>query len=369
MEKGARRGAAKVSQDEVQNPLKNRKSAREAQKFERCKVKPKTLVTGGSGFIGTYIIDHLIDAGYEVVSFDLYRPAPATPTGWLVKEKEKQLTFVRGDITDFYGLLRVAKEHNVDAIVHAGALTDVDLLKESPTLALRINTGGTVNALEAARILKMTRVVILSSIAVYAPKQYEPMDEEHPVHLPNQGPALASYSCSKLAGEAFGLHYWAEFGVPFMAIRCSGVYGFGMKYPMYIKTMLENALEKKPTTFETGGDVSRDFVYVKDVALAVSLALQSKEERLQNRIFNIAHGGPLTKGFQLAEVVKEFIPEAEIHIGRGLSEYEAKIERSRGKLSIQKAQTELGYEPHFDLRKGIQDYIELFRAYQKDLSA
>jgi UDP-glucose 4-epimerase len=332
-------------------------------------VKQQILVTGGSGFIGTYIIEQLIEAGYGIVSFDLYKTAPATPAGWLVKKIEKQFTFVRGDITDFYGLMRAAQEHNIIGIVHTGALTDVELLKDSPTLSLRINTGGTVNVLEAARILKMTKVVILSSIAVYAPKKYEPMDEEHPVHLPNQGPALASYSSSKLAAEAFGLHYWAEFGVPFIAFRCSGVYGFGMKYPMYIKTMLENALEKKPTIFETGGDASRDFVYVKDVALAVKLALQSREDRLQNRIFNIAHGGPLTSGLQLAAAVKAILPEAAIEIGRGLSEFEAKIERSRGKLSIQKARDELGYEPCFDLKKGMREYIELFRAYQRDQEA
>jgi UDP-glucose 4-epimerase len=329
-------------------------------------MKPQILVTGGSGFIGTHVIKHLIEAGYGIVSFDLYKPGPSTPSGWLVKEIEGQFTFVRGDITDFYGLMRAAKEHNIEGVVHTGALTDVELLKDSPTLSLRINTGGTVNVLEAARILKMTKVVILSSIAVYAPKRYEPMDEEHPVHLPNQGPALSSYSSSKLAAEAFGLHYWAELGVPFMAIRCSGVYGFGMKYPMYIKTMLENALEKKPTVFETGGDASRDFVYVKDVALAVKLALQSREDRLQNRIFNIAHGGPLTTGLQLAEAVKEILPGAEITIGRGMSDFEAKIERSRGKLSIQKARDELGYEPRYDLRGGIREYIDLFRAFQGD---
>jgi len=329
-------------------------------------VKPQILVTGGSGFIGTYVIKHLIEAGYGIVSFDLYKPEPSIPSGWLVKEIEDQFTFVRGDITDFYGLMRAAKEYNIGGIVHTGALTDVELLKDSPTLSLRINTGGTVNVLEAARILKMTKVIMISSIAVYAPKQYEPMDEEHPVHLPSQGPALSSYSSSKLAAEAFGLHYWAELGVPFMAIRCSGVYGFGMKYPMYIKTMLENALEKKPTVFETGGDASRDFVYVKDVAVAVKLALQSREDRLHNRIFNIAYGGPLTTGLQLAEAVKEILPGPEIRIGRGLSEFEAKIERSRGKLSIQKARDELGYEPRFDLRGGIREYIDLYRAYQRD---
>ena len=318
------------------------------------------VVTGGSGFIGTYICEILANAGYSVINYDYSPPSPGSECEWLLEKVKSKIAFIKGDIRDFYGLIRTAKEQKVNAIVHAAALTDVELLQKSPTLSLQINTLGTVNALEAARILGLKRIIAASSIAVYAPKQYEPMDESHPVLLPNQGPALSSYSSSKLAAEAFGMHYWAEYGVPYVALRFSGVYGLGMKYPMYIKTILENALQGKPTHIETGGDAARDFVYVRDVAKAVLLALEKDERNFQSRVFNIAHGGPLTNVHQLAQTVQELLPQADICVGPGLTPYEAKIQHSRGSLSIQRAKDDLGYQPHYGLNEGVREYIKLF---------
>ena len=203
------------------------------------------LITGGSGFIGTYITERLARAGYRVVNYDFQKPSPGSEAEWVLSKLGSQISFVRGDITDFSTLIRAAKENRVNGIVHTAALTDVEVLRDSPLRSMEVNIRGSLNALETARTLGLRRVILISSIAVYAPKKYEPMDEEHPVLAINRGPALSSYSCAKLSAESFGMHYWAEFGVPYIAVRCSGVYGFGMKYPMYIKTILENALTGK----------------------------------------------------------------------------------------------------------------------------
>lgn len=327
---------------------------------------PETiLITGGSGFIGTYIIERLARAGYRVVNYDFQQPSPGSEAEWVLGKLESQISFVRGDITDFSTLIRAAKENRVDRIVHTAALTDVEVLRDSPLRSMEVNIRGSLNALETARTLGLRRAVLMSSIAVYAPKKYEPMDEEHPVLAINRGPALSSYSCAKLSAESFGMHYWAEFGVPYIALRCSGVYGFGMKYPMYIKTILENAADGKPTRIEEGGGASRDFVYVKDVAAAVQLALEVDESRLKSRVFNIAHGGPLVDVVRLGSMIGGMFPKVGIQVAPGLTEFEAKIQDSRGMLSIERARENLGYEPQFSLSEGIQDYAELYRGYRE----
>jgi nucleoside-diphosphate-sugar epimerase len=253
----------------------------------------------------------------------------------------------------------------VDRIIHTAALTDVEVLRDSPVRSMEVNIRGSLNALEAARTLGLRRAVLISSIAVYAPKKYEPMDEEHPVLAINRGPALSTYSCAKLSAESFGMHYWAEFGVPYIALRPSGVYGFGMKYPMYIKTILENAVDGKGTRIEGGGSASRDFVYVRDVARAVHLALEAEESRLTSRVFNVAHGGPLVDVVRLGSIIGGMFPNVGIQVAPGLTEFESKIQDSRGMLSIDRAREDLGYEPQYSLSEGIRDYAELYRGYRE----
>lgn len=321
----------------------------------------KVLVTGGAGFIGYYIVEELVKKGNEVVVFDM--SLPGGEIKWLYDQLGADIKFYRGDVSELSSLMKVAMENEVTAFIHGAALTDVEHLETSPLFSLRVNTVGTVNAMEVTRLLGLKRLVTTSSIAVYAPMQYEPMDETHPVLLPNAGPALSTYSTAKVAAEAFGLHYWNQYGTSFVAVRFSGVYGFGMRYPLYIKPMVENALNGKPTIIETGGDARRDFVYVRDVASGVVAALEADEKDLHQRIFNIAYGGSLKTVFDLADVVKVNIPSAKIEVGAGLTEYEAQIDKSRGKLSIASAQQQLGYQPKYDLKAGVKEYIEQYKKY------
>jgi len=321
----------------------------------------KVLVTGGAGFIGYYIVEELVKRGYEAVVFDM--SLPGGEVKWLYDQLNADVKFFRGDVSELASLLKVAMDNKVEAIVHGAALTDVELLENAPLQSLKVNTVGTVNAMEVVRLLGLQRLVTTSTIAVYAPKQYEPMDETHPVLLPNAGPALATYTSAKIAAEAFGMHYWHQYGTSFVGVRFSGVYGFGMKYPIYIKPLVENAVKGIPTVFESGGDARRDFVYVKDVAKGVLAALEAKESDLHQRIFNIAHGGALKNVFDLAEMVKLSIPAAAIEVGAGLTDYEAQIDKSRGELSIASASQQLKYKPMYDLKAGVKEYVEMYRQY------
>ena len=325
----------------------------------------KVLVTGGTGFIGSYIVEQLIKEGYTPVVYDLFPISPDGEVAYRFNQLGLQCEFIKGDIGDLASLMNAVKDSEADAIVHTAALTDVHLLEQSPLQSLRINTIGSINALEAARIFGLKRVVFTSSIAVYAPKQYEPMDEAHPVLLPDKGPALSTYSTAKLSAEAFGMHYWQQYQLSFVGLRFSGVYGFGMKYPMYIKPMVESAVNGLPYEIDRGGEAKRDFVYVRDVAQAAVKAIKAEEHDLKQRIFNIANGGSMTNVFQLADKVRKQIPAADLKVGPGLTDYEAQVDKSRGELSIDHAVEQLQHRPQYDLEKGIAEYISLYGDYIK----
>ncbi len=317
------------------------------------------MITGGAGFLGTYVTRMLAERGDRVVIFDAAGTAPELAV--LTAPFEQNIVRVRGQILDLSSLLRCVQQYNVERIFHAAALYDPPYSLEDPAITFQVNVNGTINVLEAARFLGVKRVVHSSSIAVYAPRQYEPINEMHPILLPSAGNPLGPYGASKAAAEIVGLTYYSTNGVDFVALRNSAIYGYGMRYPMYIKPMIENSLRKQPTHFASGGDMRRDYTHVKDIAQAVLKALDVPASALTQRVFNIGSGN-MHSATQVAETVRSLLPEADIEIATGLSELEQSDMRARGTLDLTAARQQLKYEPGYSLEAGIRDYIEMFRA-------
>lgn len=317
------------------------------------------MITGGSGFLGSYVARVLAERGDRVVVFDAAGPVPELVA--LTAQFEQQIVRVRGQILDLSSLLRSVQQHKVERIFHAAALYDPPYSLEEPALTFQVNVSGTINVLEVARFLGLQRVVQSSSIAVYAPRQYEPIDELHPILLPSAGNPLGAYGASKAAAEIAGLSYYSSNGVDFIALRNSAIYGYGMRYPMYIKPMVENSVRKLPSRFATGGDMRRDYTHVKDIAQAVLKALDVPASTLTQRVFNIG-SGTMHSATQLAETVRNILPGADIEIGAGLSELEQSDMRARGMLDLTAARQQLKYEPLYALEDGIRDYIKMYEA-------
>ena len=316
------------------------------------------MITGGSGFLGTYVARMLAERGDHVVIFDAVPTAPMLAA--LTAPFGEQIVFERGQILDLSSLLRIAQQHRVKRIFHAAALYDPPYSLKDPAITFQVNVNGTINVLEAARFLGLERVVQSSSIAVYAPRQYEPIDEQHPIHLPSAGNPLGAYGASKAAAEIAGLTYYSTNGVDFIALRNSAIYGYGMRYPMYIKPMVENSVHGLPTRFAIGGDMRRDYTHVKDIAQAVIKALDISSLHLSQRIFNIG-SGTMHSASQVAETVRSLLPEADIEIGAGLSQLEQSDMQARGILDLSAAHSQLHYKAQFSLEAGIRDYIEMLQ--------
>jgi len=319
------------------------------------------MITGGSGFIGVYLMKALMDAGDKVINYDLAPPSPVLQRFLDDSVQGDNLVYQRASILDLPDVIATVKDQRVDRIVHMAAFFDPAESNRRPYFTYQANVMGTINIFEAARLLDVQRVINISSIGVYPIKQYEPMDEKHPMFIAGAGHG-SHYGSSKAATELIGQAYCNNNGVSYASVRFSGVYGWGMRYSMFIKDMIENALAGKPTEFATGGDLTRDYTYVKDSVQGVVRALNARDEELVSRTY-LTTSGALYSGTQIAGIVKDLIPGAEISIGAELSEFEKKDMAKRGTIDISLAKKELGYEPQYSIEDGIQEYIETLKKY------
>lgn len=320
------------------------------------------LVTGGSGFIGSYVVLELAKRGDKVILLDIAEPR--NEKKFLLREVWKDIVFEKASVGDLPSLLLIIKKHKVEKIAHLGDRVDFLYQNDHPSVSVE-NIIGAVNILEATRVMELNRVVWISSIGVFAKRQYEPMDEEHPTLLPDQGPSVPAYGAAKLAGEAFCHCYHKLHGISCIAIRPSSVYGFGMSAPNHIKPIVQNAIRGIPYHKSSAHEYPRGFTYGADVAHQIVLGLDVNESRLKDRIFMCAGEEFVTVG-EAADMVKELIPDADIRIDSGLTEYEKMEVELRGRISCKRANKQLEWYPKYSLREGIKEYISMYRKYLRD---
>jgi UDP-glucose 4-epimerase len=328
----------------------------------------RVIVTGGSGFMGSHIMRKLVEGGYRVLNFSL--KTPAAEAAWWLRPVAGETEFEPGSIEDSERVNQVVARFQPEILIHLAAVVEPARLNLDPKLAFRVNTQGTFTVLEAARLYGVRRFVFASSIGVLPSIQYQPVDANHPIILATQGPGASFYAAAKVSGEAFCWAYHQAFGLDFITIRPSAVYGLGQQYPIYIKPMVENSVEGRPTRFETGGDFPRDYTHVEDVAQIFCQAAAIPTSEVHDRVFYAATGRPLVTASQVAALVRALIPGADIEIGSGLSPTDQIEIRYRGQLSIANASQQLGYAPRFaDIRSGLADYVDQYRSYRAESAA
>jgi nucleoside-diphosphate-sugar epimerase len=320
------------------------------------------LVTGGAGFIGSHVAHQLAARGDRVIIFD-QRP-PSAEAAYCLEPVKQNVTFVQGNIDQFPEVMAAVKAHAPQFIIHTAAIGNPAIVQHKPFLALRVNVEGSLNFLEASRLFGVQRIILFSSIGALPGIRYQPVDASHPVICNDEGPGSGFYGASKVAIEAFAYGYRHAFGADFVVLRPSAVYGFGMQHPIFIKPMVEDAINGRPTHFANGRDFPRDYTHVEDVAQLTLRALDAPPEQITDRLFYAATGQPLRTAGELAEIVRKTVPTADITIGPGLSDSDRLEIRYRGVLSIANAQQQLGYRPKFaQLEDGVQDYVSHYRRY------
>ena len=250
------------------------------------------------------------------------------------------------------------------------AILPTRIVEGNPWLGFQGDTSGTLNILEAARIMDIDRVVFTSSVSAYAPitgeyayPTYKPINEDYPKY-----PPTGVYGTAKVAGELMGLQYNQKFGLEFVALRFSKIYGIGKKarhsrMAFMYNLMIENAMLGKPTNFPKGGDEKIDIVYVKDVANSIVLACFA--QNLKHHDFNIGSGEGYTL-HDVANAIKKIYPEAVFNIGPGL-DYIG-FGKAYSVFDISRARDELGYHPKFTMEDGVRDYVETMKRFNIELT-
>jgi len=307
-----------------------------------------TLVTGGNGFISSYVIKGLQDRGEEVVSFDIVEPPPKVSNIF----DTGKIKFIQGDVQNVVDLFRIIKEENISRIIHAAAvLTPVS--QKDPLLACHVNIGGTLNVLEAARIMKIKKVVFFSSVTTYGAISQQKQPEEYPKN------PVTVYGVTKVTCEHFGLQYAKEFGVDFVAVRFPMIYGWrasSMKGVAIYKEIIEKSWRGESATIATTDGLERKFepLYVKDAAKAVLLA--AFKEEFKNRIFNIS-SGEILQLKEMMKIVQELMPQSKVSIAKGIDQSTV----TGGSLDLSKAFDELGFRPDYPFREGVKDYLSYLK--------
>lgn len=234
----------------------------------------KVLVTGGAGFIGSHIVDHLLAAGNEVVVLD------DLSTGSL-QNLNPEATFIKMNILDD-GLMQVFERERFDSVCHLAAQTSVSHSVEHPEFDAQVNVAGTLKVLEGCRRTGVSRIIFASSAAVYGDVVTLPVQEES---LPRP---TSFYGLSKLTGEQYIQMYQTLYGLPYVILRYANVYGErqGDRGEGGVVSIFTRCLQQGEVLTVFGdGSQTRDFIYVGDVAAANVQAICSRET---NRILNIS---------------------------------------------------------------------------------
>jgi len=296
----------------------------------------RVLVTGGSGFIGSHVVDRLRAHGVTPRVFDLVR-SPYHPPG----EVESFL----GSLMDPEALrLAMAGCH---AVVHLAAVADVKDVHEEPSYAENINTRGTLNVLDAARRADVGRVIYGSTTWVYSDCLRDDVDEDTPIPPPRH-----LYTATKLAGETYCCAYSALYGIEYTILRFGIPYGPRARNGAVVPTFVKKALAGKPLTVAGDGLQFRKFVYVEDLAEGVVLALKRVAV---NRVYNL-DGDERVSVLGIAETVRDVVGDVPIvHTEARPGDFAGK------EVSTTRARLELGWRPATSFADGVSRYIDWFQ--------
>jgi UDP-glucose 4-epimerase len=306
------------------------------------------LVTGGTGFIGSYVVKDLLEQGHDAVAYDISTDTEILEQLGVAEETEVR----RGDLADPTDVIRAVKETGSTRIIHLAALLTTTA-RDNPRGAADVNIMGTNNVFEAARTLddQVERVSWASSAAVYAPPHNydaEWVDEEELVYPDTL------YGATKEYNEHQARVYHEDYGLDHVGLRPTVAYG------PYRETggsaFLANIIEKpalgEPYSVEYG-DQAIDWQHVEDIAQAFRRGAFAPEEDLTQRIYNVR--GVLATVREAAETVEGIMPDADISVSD-----EGELPWTQN-LDMTKAREDLGYEVQYDLESGFRSYINVLR--------
>jgi len=313
----------------------------------------RMLITGGAGFIGSYLCEKYTKEGHTVVCLDNFLSGNLLNVRHLLGCKNFRL--IKGDIRDFDLLERISRD--VDIIFHLAAQIHVDRSYVEPRLTYEINVMGTQNVLEVARIYDVKKVIHASTSEVYGSAQYVPIDEKHPLDAPHP------YGASKIAADRMCYAYIRTYDMNISMLRFFNIFGPRQRdigYGGVISIFTRRVLNNMPPVIYGDGLQTRDYTYIEDAVRAFDLVLNN-ESRLEP--INIGSG----KQVSIIDVANMIINLCgkkgkikPVHVEPRIGEVKKLI------ADATKAKKLLGWEPKNSLKEGLKAFIQWYKKYGQE---
>jgi len=291
------------------------------------------LVSGGSGFIGSHIVDRLLKEGYNVRVFDKTKPL------------QKGLEWFKGDLLNEKDVLEACKD--VEAVFHLAAIADVNVALSHFDTCLMINEMGTMNFLKSATAQEVERIILASTSWVYG-RSKGTVTEETPIPFPDH-----IYTKTKIGQEHLLFSWNQHHGLPYTILRYDIPYGPRMRSNMAISIFARRAMRGEPITIFGNGKQGRCWIYIEDLAEGNVAALAAPAE---NQIINLA-GAEFVSMNQIVEDLQEFFGNLEIRYDPARPhDFEGSV------TSIEKAKKLLKWAPRTPFKKGLRKYIDYVKS-------
>lgn len=316
----------------------------------------KILVTGADGFIGSHLTETLVRAGFDIRAFVLYNSFNSW--GWLDHchdELKGKFEVFAGDIRDPHGVRAALK--GCDAVLHLAALIAIPYSYHSPDTYVETNIKGTLNILQAARDLGLSKVIHTSTSEVYGTAKFVPITEEHP--LQGQSP----YSASKIGADQMAMSFYSSFGTPVCIVRPFNTYGPRQSARAVIPTIITQIANGKRQIKLGAVSPTRDFNFVADTVAGFIAALNS--EQGVGEVINVGSNFEVSIG-DTARVIAETM---EVAIEIITDEQRIRPEKSEVErlwAANEKARNLLNWQPRYGgldgFRRGIAETVAWFNS-------
>jgi UDP-glucose 4-epimerase len=307
------------------------------------------LVTGCAGFIGSNLVDYLLEKDYSVIGLDNFRTGIETNLDSAMNNPNFRLIktdILEENLGDF--------ESDIDVIYHLAAIASVKLSVEQPLLVHHYNATGTLKVLELARINQIPRVVFSSSAAVYGKPEKLPVTEKTPVC------PLSPYAASKLAAEMYLRAYHHTHGIESVILRYFNIYGPRQafsEYSGFISIFINQALQDVPATIDGDGLQTRSLLYIDDIVEVTRLAGESTDAA--GEILNVS-GAKAISVLEVVERILALTPESKSSILHGDPRV-GDVRESIG--SGDRLKEVLGFTPKVTLDEGLERTVEWYRSF------
>jgi nucleoside-diphosphate-sugar epimerase len=304
-----------------------------------------TLITGGAGFIGSNVAALFLNRGFKV------RVVDNLTTGYKKNLEALDIEFFYGDIRDPKLIRQVCED--VDVIVHMAASVGRQKSLDKPQEDSDVNLIGTTIVLEEARTAGVKTIVYSSSAAIFGELGDTPISEDYP-----QNPD-SPYGVSKLAGEKQALCYAGLYGLKVVCLRYFNVFGVNQRYDAYgnvIPIFAKRIFANQPLTIYGDGEQTRDFVNVKDVAMANYLAATTAP---CTGVYNVGTGSSITINHLAETMIKLSGLDVQVHYAPPRP---ADVRHCRA--DIDKAKYDLGFNPSHNMEDSLLEYLEWYRDHE-----